>query len=92
MDKISDARNEILVACKMYAVSDNMREAVREILQKLVEGVQTQSTNTGSPKLPLFAEVKSAVEKEAHFLLGRTDRELLTIAYIYIERQLRAGA
>jgi len=46
MDKISDARNEILVACKMYAVSDNMREAVREILQKLVEGVQTQTTNS----------------------------------------------
>jgi hypothetical protein len=40
------------------------------------------------PKLPSFAEVKSAVEKEAGFLLGRTDYELLKLEYIYLEQQL----
>jgi hypothetical protein len=42
----------------------------------------------GSCPLPPFAEVKSAVEKDQHYLLGRTESEILRLAYIYIEQQI----
>jgi hypothetical protein len=41
-------------------------------------------------KLPPFSEVKSEVEQQCDFLLGRTDLSILKFAYLFIERQLKA--
>lgn len=65
------------------------RAAVQRAIRAALAELGT-TPNTRSPKLPLHAEVFAHVDKLLH-IVGEREHAVLSAAYTFIERQLRAS-